>query len=231
MLEVCIDNLDSAKNAIEGGADRLELCADLFSGGLTPELSLLHEIRSFSNIPIHVMIRSRAGDFCYSNAEMKLMLQQVDLFDTEAIEGFVFGALTEELKVNVHQLKQIQEAVGDKKLVFHRAIDESVDLTESIKVLIDNGVEEVLTSGGEATVPEAQELMKTLHAEFGNRIALLAGSGLTVHNVGTFIEASGLKRIHGSFSKNITDPDNGKIKLTSTQDVKTAKHILQSFIA
>ncbi len=231
MLEVCVDNLESAKNAIEGGADRLELCADLFQGGLTPEISLLEAIRSFSNIPIHIMIRNRGGHFQYSDQDMAIMLRQIELFKSQSVQGFVFGALTKDHVINVQQLQTILGATRGKSFVFHRAIDEVNDIENAFQTLVDMGVTEVLTSGGEDTVVNAADTIKALQIKFGSQIAILAGSGLNVSNVKDFIETTGHDRIHGSFSNTVINSNNEKIKLTSAQDVKTVQHILGAHLA
>ena len=136
-MEICIDSLESAKNAIEGGATRLEICSALSEGGLTPTPSFLQKIKSFSSIPIYAMLRIRSGNFVYTKEEMEVMLQDLKILKDYGADGFVFGALTPDNEIDVESCKDILSAAESLPVTFHRAFDEVNDPLKSLKILID----------------------------------------------------------------------------------------------
>lgn len=148
VLEVCVDSLASARAAIAGGADRLELCAALSIGGLTPYGELYRQIRRESNIAIRAMIRPRSGDFLYEPAELELMQMQIETLRGLGVDGFVFGCLTNEGELNLEAMKTLMKAAEGCKVTLHRAIDVSRDPEKTYRDAGELGVDSVLTSGG-----------------------------------------------------------------------------------
>ena len=127
LLEVCVDSLASARAAIAGGADRLELCSALLAGGLTPSPELLRQIRRESSIPVRCLMRPRAGDFLYSQDEIDLLCAQINSLRQAGADGFVIGCLTAEGDLDRCAMQQLVNACGDCGLTLHRAIDVARD--------------------------------------------------------------------------------------------------------
>ena len=148
ILEICVDSLASARAAIAGGADRLELCSALAIGGLTPYTALLQQIRQESNVPIRCLMRPRAGDFLYTQDQIDLMAMQIRTLKDAGADGFVIGCLTPEGDLDKHAMTPLMEAAGDLPLTLHRCIDVSRDLLKTYQDAAELGIETVLTSGG-----------------------------------------------------------------------------------
>lgn len=148
VLEVCIDSLASARAAIEGGADRIELCSALTVGGLTPYVELLEQIRAESDIPVRCLIRCRAGDFLYDQEEIDLMATQIRRLKKAGATGFVIGCLTAEGDLDAEAMKPLMEAADGAPLTLHRCIDVSRDMCKTYRDAGALGIDTVLTSGG-----------------------------------------------------------------------------------
>lgn len=163
-LELCVDSLASARAAIAGGADRLELCSALAVGGLTPYTSLLRQIRAESDIEIRCLMRHRAGDFLYTPEELDLLrLQILELKDGGA-DGFVIGCLTPEGALDTAAMKPLVEACGSCGITLHRCIDVSADLEQTYRDAMALGIDTVLTSGGAASCSAGLETIRQLAA-------------------------------------------------------------------
>lgn len=147
LLEVCIDSLPSARSAIRGGADRIELCSALALGGLTPYAALLRQIREESDIPIRCLMRPRAGDFLYDRDEIALMVMQIKELKAAGANGFVIGCLTKEGDLDADAMKPLIDAAGGTGLTLHRCIDVSRAPVEVYRKAEALGIDTVLTSG------------------------------------------------------------------------------------
>ena len=170
LLEVCVDSLESARAAIRGGADRLELCSALLAGGLTPYTSLLRQIRAESDIPIRCLMRPRPGDFLYTREEIDMMADQILEFQDAGANGFVIGCLTPQGDLDAAAMKPLLEACGDSGITLHRCIDVSRDPEQTYLDAKDLGFDTVLTSGAAAscsagadTIARLLELRDTCH--------------------------------------------------------------------
>lgn len=150
LLEVCVDSLASARAAIAGGADRLELCSALTVGGLTPYIHLLEQIRGESGIAIRCLMRPRPGDFLYEPEEISLMAAQMRALKQAGSDGFVIGCLTPEGRLDREAMKPLVEAAGGAGLTLHRCIDVSLSPVDTYLTAQDLGIDTVLTSGGAA---------------------------------------------------------------------------------
>ena len=148
ILEVCVDSLASARAAIRGGADRLELCSALAIGGLTPYTALLEQIRQESSIPIRCLMRPRAGDFLYTKEEITQMAQQIRMLRCAGADGFVIGCLTPDGELDAEAMKPLLDASQGAGLTLHRCIDVSRDLNQTYLQAAALGIDTVLTSGG-----------------------------------------------------------------------------------
>ena len=182
IIEICLESVESVIAAEKGGADRVELCSDLFEGGLTPTIGTVKTALRKSNIKINAMIRPRGGDFCYSDEEFEVMKEDIKAFKETGINGIVFGILIPEGDVDVKRSKEIIELARPLAVTFHRAFDMTRDPYKSLEELIELGVDRVLTSGQEATVPEGADLLEELVQIAGDRIIVMPGCGITERN-------------------------------------------------
>ena len=182
IIEICLESVESVIAAEKGGADRVELCSDLFEGGLTPTIGTVKTALKTSNIKINALIRPRGGDSCYSDEEFEVMKEDIKAFKETGINGIVFGILTPEGDVDVKRSKEIIELARPLAVTFHRAFDMTRDPYKSLEELIELGVDRVLTSGQEATVPEGADLLEELVQIAGDRIIVMPGCGITERN-------------------------------------------------
>lgn len=164
ILEVCVDSLASARAAIAGGADRLELCSALAVGGLTPYEMLLRQIREESDIPVRCLMRPRAGDFFYTSQELDLLRLQIGQLKAAGADGFVIGCLTPEGELDMDAMRLLIEACGDSGITLHRCIDVSRDLEKTYRDAMMLGIDTVLTSGGASSCMLGRETIGQLLA-------------------------------------------------------------------
>lgn len=180
LLEVCVDSLASARAAIQGGADRLELCSALLAGGLTPYTALLRQIRQESSVPVRCLMRPRAGDFLYTPEEMDLLCRQVEELRLAGADGFVIGCLTPDGELDRRALEPLLKAAEGTGLTLHRAIDVSRDPVRTYREAAALGFDTVLTSGAAASCEAGEAVLKELLAE-RNRLngpEVLIGAGV-----------------------------------------------------
>ena len=182
LIEICLEDVKSVLAAQEGGADRVELCSDLFEGGLTPSIGTVLTAKKLARIPINCMIRPRGGDFCYSDLEFQTMLEDVQAFKKAGVNGIVFGILTPEGDVDMERSRRIIELTRPLSVTFHRAFDMTRDPYKALEDLIELGVDRVLTSGQEASVPEGADLLADLVKKAGSRIIVMPGCGISERN-------------------------------------------------
>ena len=162
LLEVCVDSLASARAAIEGGADRLELCSALLAGGLTPYTALLRQIREISDIPVRCLMRPRAGDFLYREDEIDLMRLQIRELASAGADGFVIGCLRPDGELDAEAMKPLIEAADGLGLTLHRCIDVSRDPIETYLQAKALGIDTVLTSGAAANCRAGEAVIAQL---------------------------------------------------------------------
>ncbi|KAK0505703.1 CutC family-domain-containing protein [Armillaria luteobubalina] len=202
-LEVCVDSVQSAKNAVQAGADRLELCSNLgLGGGTTPSLGLLKAV------PVMVMIRPRTGDFLYNDDELDVMLEDIRIFKRYPIRGIVVGILTPEGRVDTERTKRIVDAALPLEVCFHRAFDMTRDHIEALRDIVNIvGISRILTSGHGRTVVESIDTLVSLFRA-ANRIAgnswpltILPGSGVNANTIDSILVSLlplGLEELHMS---------------------------------
>jgi len=141
VLELCVDSVDGAIAAQAGGANRIELCCSLNEGGLTPDEKLLHAVRSAVDLPVHVMIRPRGGDFNYVASEIDEMMREIKSAQSLGADGVVLGVLTPEMEVDTQALCRLIDAASPMQVTFHRAFDSSTSLVRSLEEIIAAGAE------------------------------------------------------------------------------------------
>lgn len=184
LIEICLEDAQSVIAAEAGGADRVELCSDLFEGGLSPSIGSVRVAKKHTTIPINAMVRPRGGDFCYSDIEFEVMKEEVKAFKAEGVNAIVFGILTPEGEIDMKRSREIIELARPLPVTFHRAFDMTRDPFRSLENLIELGVERVLSSGQEATVFEGAELLSELVKVAGDRIIIMPGCGISERNFG-----------------------------------------------
>lgn len=181
-IEVCVDNIYSILNAQSAGADRIELCSALSEGGLTPSYGMLKEVRAITKIPVFVMLRPRRGDFVYHDSEVKMMLHDIQMIKSLGFEGIVSGCLDREANIDTKLLKILIDHVKPLSFTFHRAFDLCKDPFTALEMLIDCGVDRVLTSGLQETALQGKDCIKQLIEQSDNRIIIIPGSGINEKN-------------------------------------------------
>jgi copper homeostasis protein len=198
LVEAAVESLDAALAAVEGGANRLELCTDLAHGGTTPDLQLLRSCRSQLAIPIFVLVRPGAGDFVYTAADHRTMLEQITQAKAAHASGIVTGALTAQQDIDELRTAELIAAARPLAVTFHRAFDVCADLAVALERLIHLGVDRVLTSGGAPTAPEGVARISRLVIQAQRRIEILAGGGITPDNVARLVQETGVREVHFS---------------------------------
>lgn len=206
VLEVCCGSLQSAVNAVAGGAERIELCSALEVDGLTPSMQVLRELRQrYPALRIHVLIRPREGDFVYSEAEVAQMEREIHEAVAAGATAIVGGALTPDGEVDVPATKRIMQAAEGLPFTFHRAFDVVKDLQAALETLRALGIQRVLTSGGAATAEEGIAVLRQLVAQAGESLTILPGGGVNRRNARRIIKETGATEIHGSCSEVLPD--------------------------
>lgn len=201
ILECCVDRLSSAINGEKGGAARFELCANLIIGGTTPGLALFRQVRENTNLPIHVLIRNRFGDFCYTESEIEEMCDSIRAFSGAGAEAVVVGALTPDGDLDEAAIKKFIEAAGDTKVVFHRAFDMCKEPFKTLEKAKELGIDTILTSGQKANCVEGSVLLAELIKQAGNDINILIGAGVNAEAIKKVFSATGGKNYHMSGKK------------------------------
>lgn len=200
ILEVCVDSVESAINAERGGADRLELCGDLIVGGVTPSLSLFERVREKVNIPIHVLLRPRFGDFLYSKEELEILIRQAKLFHTAGADNLVIGCLTKEGRLDMDANARIMEAGAATPVNLHRAFDMCRDMDEALEDAKKLGIVSILTSGGCSSALEGIDTLNHLKQNAG-KLEIMAGAGINPASLKYMKEHSCLTAFHMSGKK------------------------------
>lgn len=196
LIEVCLDSAESARAAEDGGADRVELCADLLEGGITPSAGLIATTRRLITIGLQVMIRPRGGDFCYSEAEVDCMLHDIVVARDLGADGVVFGVLEPDGTIDRGLSERLIEASRPLSVTFHRAFDMSRDPFEALDTLIELGVDRLLTSGQEGSVIEGLDLVSQLVERAADRLIVMPGCGITPRNLRRVLDTTGAREAH-----------------------------------
>lgn len=196
LIEACVESVESAIAAENGGAGRIELCDNLVEGGTTPSIGTITLARDCLGIPIHVIVRPRGGDFLYSAREVETMQRDVVAARQADIAGVVIGALHPDGTIDQESTRALIERARPLSVTFHRAFDLTRDPREALETLIALGVDRVLTSGQAPTAPEGEALIADLVRQAKGRIGVLPGAGIRADNAAAFIAATGVVEIH-----------------------------------
>lgn len=200
-LEVCADSVESVLAAESGGATRIELCRNLVIGGTTPDSGLVKEIRKYSDIRIHILMRPRYGDFLYSDYEFQIMKDEIEMFRELGAQGVVIGMLRADGHLDVDRMSRLKEAAGDMSVTLHRAFDLCADPMEAMEQAIEMGIDTILTSGQKESCIEGADLLRKLHEQSAGRIVIQAGAGVDKKAVEYLYQKTGLHAYHMSGKK------------------------------
>jgi copper homeostasis protein len=203
ILEIATSDFATTKAAVEGGADRVELCANLNEGGTTPSYGTIYQCREIFDILLYPIIRPRGGDFLYTDDEYEIMLHDVKLFKQSGCDGVVIGLLNTNGTVDLKRTAALIEVAYPMGVTFHRAFDRCLDPFESMEQLIQIGCERILTSGQEATVNEGVGLISELNKAADHRIIIMPGSGVRKENIKTLTTKTGCTEFHSSLRSKV----------------------------
>lgn len=197
-LEICAGSLLSALNASRGGANRIELCDNLFEGGTTPSYGMIKTCLSLLNIPVFPIIRPRGGDFVYSDHEFEVMKQDIITCAELGCEGVVFGILRKDGSIDTDRCSQLADASGSMQMTFHRAFDRCTDRVTALEEIVQMGFHRILTSGGADRADEAIAELDLLVKQARNRIKIMPGSGITPQNLQIIAEETKANEFHST---------------------------------
>jgi copper homeostasis protein len=213
LLEVCVDSAEGLAAAIDGGADRIELCSALELGGLTPSYGLM-KLAAKAPLPVHCMIRPRGGGFTYGEGELAQMLHDIDMARDLGFAGVVFGVLTDDGKLDIEALERLVQQAYGMDVTLHRAFDCcGPDFDRAIDTAIELGFDRILTSGGEKTALKGLAALDRIFAKAGNRITIMPGSGINTDNLSAITSRLPVREIHTSCSTVTATSDSAERRL------------------
>ena len=204
VLEVCVDSTASALAAKRGGADRLELCADLIVGGTTPSLTLVQQVKAETGLPVRALLRPRFGDFCYDSYELAQMEQLAAELVEAGADGIVTGVLTPEGALDAGAMQPIyvaarkaaEKAGRPVACTLHRAFDVCADPFAALETARSMGLCTILTSGQAASAPQGAALLRQLTEQAGKDVEILAGAGVSAQNIPVLAAQTGVRAFH-----------------------------------
>ncbi|MDO4190583.1 MAG: copper homeostasis protein CutC [Bacteroidales bacterium] len=198
-IEVCVTDLQGAREAFEAGAQRIELCSALTIGGVTPSYGCIKTIKDhLPNLDINVLIRPRGGNFCYNSEEVDIMIQDIKMCKELGINGVAIGALTSNGDIDIATMHQLVEAAQGLSLTFHRAFDCCNDPYVALEQIIALGCDRILTSGQATCVEKGSDTLKRLVYLANNRIIIMPGCGITTSNIQQLEHETKAKEFHAS---------------------------------
>jgi copper homeostasis protein len=209
MLEICAVNIQSAIAAQAAGAHRIELCSALDGGGLTPSPGLLRVARQHLHIPINVLIRPREGNFCYTDTELAIMLDDIRFCREAGADGVVIGALDADGRFDLPKMKLLLAAAKGMDVTCHRAFDFTPDPFEALDMLLALGIPRVLSSGQAANAYEGRFLLKKMVEYAADRICVMPGAGLSAQNIRAVAEITGAQEFHLTAKKRVEQQNAG----------------------
>lgn len=196
ILEICTDSVASCREAEKGGAARVELCANLFEGGTTPSAGCIRMAREYLTIPLHVLLRPRGGDFCYSDEEFAVIEYDLQIAKKLGADGVVIGILLPDGTIDLKRTATLIKQARPMNVTFHRAFDMLAAPLPALQQLIQMGVDRLLTSGQEKSVLEGSELIAELVRQAGDKITIMPGGGITERNIARIRRETGAREFH-----------------------------------
>ncbi len=219
ILEVCVETIESVKAARCGGAQRIELCAVLSEGGVTPSAGLIEAARRLGPEKMHVLVRARGGDFVYTDDEVDCMVRDIEMCRELGVDGVVVGALTPQGDIDVEACRRMVEAARGMQVTFHRAFDRCNRPLEALEQIIELGCTRLLTSGQQESALQGTGLIRQLVEQAAGRIIIMPGAGVDENKAAGILAATGATEIHGSIRTGLTtDPIKVKSLITSINE-------------
>ena len=198
VIEIATTDFTTTRSAVEGGADRIELCAALSEGGTTPSYGTIKQCRQAFSVPLFPIIRPRSGDFLYDEEEFKIMLDEVKLCKQLGCDGVVIGLLQADGSIDVKRSAKLVDAAYPLEVTFHRAFDRCRDPFEALEQLIKIGCQRILTSGQQPAAPQGMDLIAQLVKAADDRILIMPGSGVRKENIKEIARKTGAVEFHSS---------------------------------
>lgn len=226
-IEIGVDSVASAIASERGGAARVELCANLLEGGVTPSAGMIAAVRGAISIGLHVMIRPRGGDFSYDSDEIDVMARDIAMAKSLGADGVVLGTLTTTGHIDFDRTRRLVDLARPLEVTFHRAFDMSADLLTSLEDVCATGADRLLTSGGEANCLEGMKTIAALVKAARGRIAIMAGGGIRPENAARIVAATGVRDIHSGLSTAIESPvayRNPRVSMGKAQGREYERH-------
>lgn len=222
IFELAAFNPEAVKIAHELNVKRVEYCSDYALGGITPPEQDFVRARNNYDGELLVMIRPRGGDFICHENELSVMIERIDFFNNAGADGFVFGCLLQDGRVDIPSLDALVKACGNKPATFHRAIDHTPDYFSSLHVLVHSGVRRVLTSGNSGSAMEGKEVLKEAIHQFGQKIEIVAGGGIRSGNLRSLIDFTKVTSVHSAAitgKDELPDPEEIRKLLSGIQTI------------
>lgn len=214
LIEACVDSYASCMAAAKGGADRLELCANLAIGGTTPSAAVFKQVQRDCDVKINVLIRPRFGDFLYTEPEMEEMCEEIKMFRDLGANGVVIGTLTADGELDQEKMRRLMDCAGGIDVTLHRAFDMTRDPIDTLEAAIALGCKTILTSGQEKDVVAGKDTLKAVYEKAAGRIDIMAGCGVKKWNIQEIHDHTGIIVFHTTGRK---DPlDSGMVYRKST---------------
>lgn len=202
-IEIASADFATTKSAVDGGADRIELCADLYQGGTTPSYGAILKCREAFDVELFPIIRPRGGDFLYSDEEFAIMLQEIRLCKEVGCDGVVIGLLNSDGSIDLKRTTHLVKKAFPMEVTFHRAFDRCKDPFAALEELIEAGCQRILTSGQKPTAPEGVDLIAELVKAANERIVIMPGSGVRKENIKMLAKKTGAAEFHASLRSRV----------------------------
>ena len=196
-LEVCVDSVEGMNIAAAAGGDRIELCSSLEVGGLTPSLGQMTRASDLE-LPVHALIRTRAGDFCFSDNEVATMITDIIAARASGLAGVVIGAALPDGRLDREALARMRAAAADMSVTLHRVFDLVPDFAEAVETAVALGFDRILTSGGAVGAPQGAAAIAEICGHAAGRIGILPGAGITSANVAALLARVSVQEVHSA---------------------------------
>jgi copper homeostasis protein len=206
LLEACVDTVESAIEAKKGGANRLELCSNLLVGGTSPSLALYELVKATTGMKVHVLIRPRSGDFCYTDYEFQVMKREIEMFKEVGAEGVVIGVLQADGMLDINRMQELIARASGMHITLHRAFDMTEDPYRALENAKALGVHTILTSGQKNHCMEGVPVIQELVKRSDQYIDIMVGSGVNADNIDKLVQLTGAHTFHLSGKKNYDSP-------------------------
>lgn len=196
LLEACLDSLELAVAAEEGGAGRIELCDRLDVGGTTPSRELIEQVVAAVRIPVFPIIRVRGGDFFHSDTEVEQMKRDVEMAAAAGAAGIVIGILAPDRTIDRRRTRAVMDVAPHLPATFHLAFDQAADQAQALEAVAEIGIARILTRGGGKTALDGVEGLRRLVGQSAGRVQVMAGGSVREDNAEEIVRRSGVREIH-----------------------------------